>query len=170
MQPPLFEWLDQALYGVGEAKTFAALLREIEQRECEIIWEDDRYVRLVQVVLVEVFSSAGKLIEDRQEFTDGRSRRRGIEGISEKRRRDENPLDAARRALREELGIAAAIDLTFVQQTTGEKLSPSYPGLLSRYTKDLFTCYLPDELIQPKYVEIQDDKKTFFVWKPSTHF
>jgi len=165
MQPPLSEWLNQSLYGVGEAKTFEALLHEIEQSECEIVWEDNRYIRLVQVVLVEVFSSAGKLVEDRQEFRDGRSRRRGIEGISEKRRRDEDPLDAAKRALQEELGITADIEVKFVQQTTGEKISPSYPGLLSRYTKDLFTCYLPDELIQLEYVEVQDDKQTFFVWK-----
>lgn len=87
-------------YGKGRAKTFTELIKEIESGECKIVWEDGIPIRCIQVVNIYVYSPAGKrLKEDRQEFLDGRVRRREMKGILEKRFPAEKINDAAIRAM-----------------------------------------------------------------------
>ena len=162
----LSDSLDLSLFGIGSAKTFQELEAEIAAGESTIVWEGDRPIRQVQIACVQVRSPDGRtLIEDRQEFTDGRVRRRGLEGVSEKLQTGETPMDAAQRALMEELGIQAVLIIEPMGETVEERFSPSYPGLLSRYWKYRFCTVLPQECYRDTYVEEQASKKTFFTWK-----
>lgn len=165
--PKLADVLDLTQFGRGQAKTFQELEAEIAAGESEIFWEGDRPVRVVQIVSVQVLSPQGEtLMEDRQEFADGRVRRRGLEGVSEKLQPGETALNGARRALAEELGIQKAVAIESLDQTVEEKESPSYPGLQSRYHKHRFRVMLPLSLYQAFYIEEQSSKKTFFAWMP----
>ena len=167
--PKLAEVLDLNQFGQGEAKTFQELEAEIAAGESEIFWEDDRPVRVVHIVCIQVLSPHGEtLMEDRQEFADGRVRRRGLEGVSEKLHPGETPLNGVRRALAEELGIQGAVTIESLEQTIEEKESPSYPSLLSRYHKHRFRVVLSLDLYQDFYIEEQASKKTFFQWLPQS--
>lgn len=163
----LSEALNLKLFGVGAAKTFDELKAEIACGESEIIWENDRPIRLVQVAQIEVISHVGEmLLEERQEFADGRIRRRKLIGVSEKLQAGEIPIVAARRALVEELGIQTELSIEAIGETLDEKISASYPGLLSRYRRYHFRVILPASLYQSCYIEEQTSKKTFFCWQP----
>jgi hypothetical protein len=157
------------VYGKGNAKDFAALVQEIQIGDCQIVWENEQPIRLVDVVLVIVFSHKGeRLIEAYQEFVDGRIRQRGMQELAEKRKPGESPEAAARRAIREELGIAGD-GLQFEKITTEgqpEKATESfsYPGLKTCYSRIWFRVQLPELLYQKEYVEVQPDKKTVFRW------
>lgn len=112
-----------------------------------------------------------QLVEDRQEFADGRVRRRGINGLAEKFLPDEKPEETAIRALKEELGLSdEAIALTsihFDSVHSEEKESPSYPGLVTRYDFYDFLAYFPIKFWQHEFVEGSNDdvKRTYFTWR-----
>lgn len=156
------------LYGVGVAKSFQHLCREIEDGEIQIIWENSQPLRVVQLAFVEILSHDGKtLVEDRQEFADGRIRRRGFRGISEKLKPSEDSLDGARRGIIEELGLnPELLNLRFIGIDMEEKESGSYPGLMTRYKKFQYQTQIPVEMYQDQYIEnCSDGIKTFFVWE-----
>ena len=159
------------LYGHGQAKSFQSLLDEIEKGESQIIWEEDKPVRCLKVCRVKVISLDNELtlFEDRQEFADGRVRQRGFDKLSEKMGVAENPITAAERALKEELGMSSeALKLTpiYPDGIDGKELeSPSYPGLLTRYEFHDFLAYYTVEYWQEEFREVQPDKTTVFVWR-----
>lgn len=159
--------LDLSLYGKGQAKDFESLITEINQGESVIIWEGNKPIRLLQVCRVRVLCGEQELYEDRQQFADGRTRKRGIRGLAEKLMPDEAPEVAAVRALKEELGIVEEVPIIPDGTQQEEKESPSYPGLLSRYIFHDFIAQLPPHLHQDEYVEgCNDDvKRTYFTWK-----
>lgn len=107
------------------------------------------------------------LIEDKQVFTDGRERTRDFDwSIAEKLAPGENPVDAARRALKEELDIQGKTKFAQGETKEKERTSPSYPGLTSRYTTHYFNVNLNDDQFKPKgYIEQQPDKTTYWVWE-----
>lgn len=165
----LVDILDLSLFGVGEAKTFQELEAEIANGESVIIWDTDRPIRLVRVVCIHVFAHTGEqLVEDRQEFADGRVRRRGFTGVSEKLKVGEEPLEGAQRALTEELGIDRELPLETLGESWQERWSTSYPGLLSRYNTHTFQVTLPAYLYQAFYIEQQASKRTIFQWRAAT--
>lgn len=168
------EKLAQALpvdqYGQGAAKTFQQLLKEIEAGETQILWQEERPIRLVSVVMVEVRHAAQTLVETRQEFADGRVRFRNQPGLSEKRIGEEAPEVTAARALHEELGLplheVAKLTLEFCGRQSSERESLSYPGLVSRYDTYVYEVCLPDHLYQPEYVEVAPQgQRTYFGWE-----
>lgn len=107
-----------------------------------------------------------QLFEDRQEFKDGRVRRRGLVGLSEKMKPDENPLLSAKRALAEELSFNSAGDIDDLGIERVDQQSPSYPGLPTEYLIHNMKTELPANAYNPEgYVEKQSDKSTFFIWK-----
>jgi hypothetical protein len=97
--------LDQ--YGRGEAKSFQQLSAEITSGETQIRWQDGRPLRLVRIVVLRVCCRGKTLFEDRQEFPDGRVRRRAIGGLTEKLHPQETHREAVYRALQEELNLPA---------------------------------------------------------------
>lgn len=158
------------LYGHEQAKSFQSLLDEIEKGESQVIWEDDKPVRCLKVCRVKVICLDKLTIyEDRQEFKDGRVRKRGFDYLSEKMGVDEIPMTAAERALKEELGMSDdALKITLIHFDSidhKEVESPSYPGLLTRYEFHDFIAYYPVEYWREEFREIQEDKTTVFIWR-----
>jgi NUDIX domain len=161
----LEQYLDRSQYGVGQAKSWAELQAEIASGECRIEMHHDRPLRIVEIACIEVLSPHQEvLIEDRQEFSDGRIRRRKLSGVSEKLHRGESPLAGAKRAIQEELGIDGDLTFEFIGENSEENISLSYPGLNSRYHRYRFRVQLPPAFYQPEYIESQASKKTFFIW------
>jgi len=172
--------LDTSKFGIGEAKKWEDLIEEIKKGECEIRQENEGLpVRIVRVVFIQVWRHNQRLhqnqilVEDRQEFADGRIRKRDLKGIAEKAKFGKDPFAEAVRGLEEELGIKVLRSLlkpiflgsnnTNVEIET--KDSPSYPGLKTQYEKHHFQYQLPIEHWKEEFVESQPDKTTYFVWQ-----
>jgi hypothetical protein len=159
------------LWGQGTAKTIGHLLQEVSVGETVLTTKGRELLRQVGFSAVHVTYRDGRevyeLVEYRQEFRDGRVRRRNTgASISEKLQPGENPKDAAERALQEELGISGGVNLKGGKITEELKESPSYPGLRTQYLRYDFNAELrPDQYSPEGYVEEQDDKTTYFVWR-----
>lgn len=161
------------LWGTGKSKTVEHLLEEISEKECTVVDEGGYLVRYIEFVGIKVYyidkdDNTWTLKEDRQEFHDGRVRRRNMpSSVSEKMKSGEDPSIAGVRGLKEELGI----DIEESQLKKRKDLdfnggSISYPGLKAKYKGHQFICYLNDaQFVSGGYVERQKDKSTFFVWK-----
>jgi hypothetical protein len=163
---PIQQW------GTENAKTTEHLLDELNNEECIIRDEGGYLVRYIEFVGIRMLYKdkdgiTWLLKEDRQEFKDGRIRRRDMQAsVSEKMKSGENPLVSAVRGIEEELGFkvesSQLIKLTPLYYNGG---SQSYPGLKSKYVGHQFTCYLTHEqFVKNGYVEVQKDKSTFFKW------
>lgn len=118
----------------GQAKSVTDLFQELEAGECELRTSPlKRVLRGVAELLIAQGDAV--LIEARQEFGDGRYRKRGTLP-AEKMRAGEDPLTAARRCVVEELGRPAGAISSLERVSTRQvaKESQSYPGLLTEYT------------------------------------
>ena len=161
-----------SLWGQGSAKTVEHLYSEIEAGDSEIVEESKKLVRYVHFVNVEVVARFGgqlhRLVEDRQVFTDGRTRRREDLGgaVKEKIHPSEDPDQAVDRALKEELQVEGKIQKKKLRTESLDKESPSYPGLRSKYKAHFFEAELfGNQIKQEGYQEVQPDKTTFFIWQ-----
>ena len=76
-----------------------------------------------------------KLYEDRQEFVDGRIRRRPnmTTSLGEKLEPGEEPEFSIARALEEELGVTSYTRFAPIESNTKSSMSPSFPGILSEH-------------------------------------
>ena len=164
--------IDTAHWGTGKAKTIEHLLKEIEEGETELISENGALVRKVTFGACGVFydSHDGKryqLFEDRQVFNDGRERRREMNNaVLEKIKKGEEVDTAMARGLQEELGVSGNIGLNKVDVRERREMSGSYPGLTTLYAEHHFEATLSDAQYRSEgYVEKQEDKSTYFVWK-----
>ncbi|MDO8520646.1 MAG: NUDIX domain-containing protein [bacterium] len=163
--------INVACFGTGSAKSLENLLAEIESGEAVLVEGNSRLARKISVLGVDVFIDIGgtkiRLVEDRQVFNDGRVRRRSLpSSISEKLHQGEDVLEAVARALNEEIGISTFTLLTPTPRTRVEiEDSPSYPGILSEYTKhEVDVLIASSEYKAEGYREVQPDKTTHFVW------
>lgn len=164
-------------YGVGEAKTIGHLLNEINNNECVLVETPTGLLRTTSAaaLIVQTTRPGGEVLtlkEQKQVFTDGRERERKFEfqrSIGEKMRLGEKPDVVARRALAEELGITADVELEYLgTEQRGPTTSPSYPGISNIYDIYRFKVMLPAHLFKPEgYTEVQPDKTTYFVWTNS---
>lgn len=152
-------------FGVGEAKTIRHLAKEILEGETTL--EVMRKIVGVQLQVECIVDGVKfQLVEDRQEFADGRERRRGLAGLSEKMKPGEDPVASAKRALAEELGIQDETKIESLGIREEIKTSPSYPGLTTKYLLFEMLTQLPESAFNPDgYVEHQEDKSTYFVWQ-----
>jgi hypothetical protein len=170
----LADWLaasevDAASRGQGESKRLIDLWAEYEGGEAT--FEDDPPMRLLEVAEVVIRRGDAILIEIEQEFGDGRRRARSVLP-SEKLKPGESPLAAARRCLREELGLMED-EVTLAQEpriTEGVADSPSYPGLLTRYRFHTFETTadsLPDEHFHTNNAAPDDPiRRHYWGWRP----
>lgn len=145
-------------------KTIEDLWLEIQRGESQLKLIQDRIVRLLRVSSIEVFFQLGnnhfKLVEDKQIFFSGKVRKRDINSITEKIKGKENPLEGAYRGLEEELGLKITQDLTFMGETYWEKISPSYPNLLTLYQVFNYHVVLgKEELSQVRFSEYNLEEK-----------
>lgn len=156
------------LYGKGASKSVDSLVREIESGECQLVWENGTPIRVLRVALITVRSPLGSLWEERQQFHNGQVRFRNIEGVAEKSRPQESFQETAFRGLKEELGldrdlVAPTLKELCCETECSSRVSMSYPGLKSHYTRGLFTLWLNDP--EPGYVEWGTEKNTYFMWR-----
>jgi hypothetical protein len=169
--------IDVSLFGKGQAKTLEALLNEINNpREGVklVTTVIGNVYRMVEVFNIHVFYHHGdkrlRLREALQIFNDGRFRARleRLAAISEKMHSNESYWDGVARALREELGIEG-INLENTREVECrriEKISQSFPGLVSTYEIHYVNYFMEEKFFCPEgYVEVQKDKKTYFVWE-----
>lgn len=135
----LLHWLkaqgiETHLWGKGAYKSMQNLWDEYEAGD--ITFQDEPPLRVVQVVQVLVEQDGALLVEKEQTLTSGERRFRD-QPPSEKMKAGETRLEAASRCLQEELGVTE--EQIHALRVTPERVqdvrdSPSYPGLLTRYT------------------------------------
>jgi len=160
------------LWGTGKSKTVNHLLDELKGDECYLEESENKIVRYIEFVGVKIYYTDENgvrwaLKEDRQEFNDGRVRRRNMpSSVSEKMKFGEDALIGAIRGIKEELGIEVRENqLTKRRDLRYDGGSLSYPGLDTKYKGHQYNCELEKEQFEENgYVEIQTDKKTFFKW------
>jgi hypothetical protein len=164
--------IDLSKWGKGEAKTLDHLLGEVHDGEMELIEEGGELLRKVTAATADIFytdpsGNIFHLVEDRQEFTDGRIRRRDFKvSLSEKLKSSENPDASVIRGIQEELGIEGKIETSKTGEEKENKESQSYPDLATQYHFHNYRADLTPEQHDPEgYVEKQSDKSTFFVWE-----
>lgn len=165
--------IDLATWGTGSAKTVDHLLREIDSGESEVTFSPDGTAqRRVRVAWVDVlhFDANGnvyQLYEDRQEYSDGRVRKRELgSSLGEKFLPSEEPLEAAVRALSEELGITDYASLHSIGSKQTTHSPDSYPGLESQYDTHSFVAVIEGDAYNPDgYVEVQTDKSNYYSWR-----
>jgi hypothetical protein len=159
-------------WATGQAKDVESLYKEIIGEECIIEDMGGFLVRMIEFVGIRILykDKSGVtwlLVEDRQEFKDGRIRRRKMpSSVSEKMKFGEDPLNSAIRGIKEELGVEVRPDqLKKFRPLYYDGGSQSYPGLRAKYKGHQYTCYFDDTQFEMGgYVEIQSDKSTFFKW------
>jgi hypothetical protein len=163
---PVEEW------GTGEAKNVEHLLDEIRGEECNVEDRGGYLIRSIEFVGVRIYHKdkdnvTWVLKEDKQEFKDGRVRRRNMpSSVSEKMKFGEDPLISAIRGIKEELGInVEGHQLIKMRDLFYNGGSQSYPGLRTRYKGHQFTCFFNDDQFDENgYIEVQKDKSAFFKW------
>ncbi len=168
--------IDYSTWGEGPTKTVERLFYEYLSGETTFILRKKRLLRVVKRVQILVYyktrkGTLFKLIEKRQVFRNGgvrmRSRRRSL---SEKMPVGEKGMDAAMRALKEEIGVAG-LDPTVFKQLKSirqgkPKSSRSYPGLPSIHFGPRFKVMMPSAFYERAgYDEVQQDKTTEFRWR-----
>lgn len=98
-------------WGTGNAKTVEHLFDELKNQDCLIQDEGGYLVRNIEFVGIRILykdksNQTFILVEDRQEFKDGRIRKRNMpSSVSEKMKFGEDSLVAAIRGIREELSV-----------------------------------------------------------------
>lgn len=162
--------IDPTRFGQGSAKSLAHLVAELANGEAALIEQDGRLVRRVGVLNVDVLADhAGRrlrLVEDRQEFADGRVRLRALPcSVAEKLHDGEDRTKAVARALAEELGITRYRLVSGFEDAVKADESPSYPGLRSEYAITRIAVLIDPAEYRPSYREDQPDKSTFFAWE-----
>jgi hypothetical protein len=163
---PVEEW------GTGEAKNVEHLLDEIRGEECDVEDRGGYLIRSIEFVGVRIYHKdkdnvTWVLKEDKQEFKDGRTRRRNMpSSVSEKMKFGEDSLISAIRGIKEELGVGVeGHQLIKMRDLFYNGGSQSYPGLRTRYKGHQFTCFFNDDQFDENgYIEVQKDKSTFFKW------
>jgi len=145
-------------------KTIEQLLIEIQEGESELKIVDNNLIRLLKVSSIDVKIKLENryflLIEDKQIFSNGVERKRALNTITEKLKKNENPLQGAYRGLEEEIGLKLEEKLTFKGEKIEEKISPNYPSLLTRYEFYNYSIILNEKYL--KYIhfsEYQEEEK-----------
>ena len=164
--------IDISRFGQEDAKTLEQLLAEIYSGESQLVEAGGRFIRKVSVLQVDVYAIIKgrrlKLVEDRQEFLDGRVRKRRMaHSVNEKLLPGEDAFSAVGRALAEEIGVHRyKITSSEAVVTTETKVSPSYPGLITEFFLHTLRVLVPALDFNPDgYSEKQADKTTYFVWE-----
>lgn len=160
-------------WGTGETKTIRDLAKEVELGEAQLIESAQGLIREINVVAITVLytdeqGKTWRLIENKQEFHDGRSRTRTLDAsVGEKMMAGETPEQTAQRALQEELGLVTPPPARTASEKETQD-SQSYPGLPTQITRHRFEISLTSDQYRPDgYTEKQPDKTTYFIWVPA---
>lgn len=164
-------------WGINATRKPQELFVEIVNGESFLSQSETAIFRNVLSVGVDVWhvSSTGQaynLVEVDQVFdigTENESRRVRVKqhgaAVTEKARRGEIPIQVAIRALREELGIDPGDSLMPLGTETEEHASTSFPGIMTRDTKDFYRVDLSPEQFDPNgYIDQEERVTTTFRW------
>ncbi len=161
-------------YGTGVAKTIPHLLTEIRDGESLMSIDASGNVhREVHALWIDVVcelenGDAYTLKEDRQEFKDGRTKRRTLHSsLGEKLKPGEDPEKAVSRAIQEELGIEAEPrGLYYLGEERTLYTPDTYPGLETSYQFYKYVTMLDESSFNTDgYIEYQADKTNYYVWE-----
>jgi len=163
--------VDFSSWGTGKSKRIEDLYKEIVNKDCKLEEHGEYLLRIIEFVGVKIYyrkeEELWMLKEDRQEFNDGRIRRRNLpSSVAEKMISGESSIEAAVRGISEELGIKiSSAQLTKKKDINYNGGSMSYPSLRTKYKGYGFTCFFTDEQFKKEgYIEFQTTKKTYFKW------
>lgn len=168
--------IDLEHWGYGETKTINHLFDEIKNNECTLIERHDQLFRYINVATMSfVYNDIENFLflrEQKQIFSDLRERNRiMISSVSEKMYIGENPIDAIKRGIYEELGFKYD-EVGNYTERYHKRSSLSYPGVYTYYHFYDFSSYMPEKHFDRNgYIEKQIDKHTYWVWqkiKPSS--
>jgi hypothetical protein len=143
------------------------LAAEIEAGEAKLASIDGILTRIVRVAKIFIHVRLGAelfaLVEDRQIFFTGVVRRRGLKNIAEKLQVNETPLQAAHRAVREEINLDFEGEWVFTGEENHQRGSPSYPGLNSSYQMFNYQIVLSAaDLAKLRFAEVRGEKIALF--------
>ncbi len=143
------------------------LQAELEAGETKLEPIAGMLVRVVRVVAIVIQVRLGDklftLVEDKQIFFTGAVRQRGLKNIAEKIAGTETPIEAAHRALIEEIGLNFTGEWMFMGEEFQTSTSPSYPGLNSCYHMFNYQIMLSSaDLSELRFAEVRDRKLTLF--------
>mmetsp|Transcript_75881 Transcript_75881/g.180306 ORF Transcript_75881/g.180306 Transcript_75881/m.180306 type:complete len:769 (+) Transcript_75881:82-2388(+) len=150
--------IDLNRFGSGEAKRLDQFENEVQSGVVRLMLDASDYkklVRVVDIVLMRLYTNSKKekmLIETAEQFEDGRKRDTNrLPGT--KREPYENAKETALRMLKEMLdmgNINVHFDFDETETFEEENESPSYPGVMTVYRKEIVEGYVqhdnPDEL------------------------
>lgn len=159
-------------FGKGAAKSIENLHKELSTGE-SVMSVNDSYeiTRDVNVVWIDVLSTLSNgdvyiLREDRQEFKDGRVRKRSTpSSLGEKMQAGEDLDTAIPRALSEEIGVNTIDALYKIGEEKKKFTPPTYPGLETTYASYTYVAVIPESAyLVDGYVEHQTEKDNYYVW------
>lgn len=145
--------VDTIAWGSGKAKRIQDLMKELEEKESTLQVVNKKLYRITGVVKLVVRHPelrSRHLMCYSQQMADGRKRSRNVL-LSEKKRADETPHNAALRAIKEELGSVSTLQADGIvlrvlreSHIYWEELveSPSYPNLVTVYKLNQFEIML----------------------------
>lgn len=164
--------IETTSWGIGHCKSVVELYEELHTGEARIIHTSRDLLRILAPVTTILWYQRedGMILllnEAEQKFLDGSTRsRQFMDGsVSGKAEKGEGAVEAARREIREELGIEYIDPIIPVRTQTDTRFSESYPGLLTRYDLSVFMAELKDSQFNSSgYIETQGRVKSFFRW------
>ena len=173
----LAEWLQEhginyELWGKNNSKSLRNLWQELEAGEVQL--KEIPPLRVVEVVKLIIRQNGDILVEAEQEFINGQRRFRN-QPPSEKVKPGETIQQAARRCLKEELGVpseAVTLKIDSHRQYQTHTNSISYPGLPSQYNFHVLEAAvsgLPDDdFWRENNTEgtVDPVKRHRWVWRP----
>jgi hypothetical protein len=164
--------IDTSLYGVGKARTMQSLLKEILTEECYLVVAGRLITRHIRMAAVLIERDNYLLIESKQHMYP-RDTRRAYDRVRncpvcEKMYPNELPEQAIPRALKEELYLdEGSYAIHSILTDTEERLSDSYPGLTTVYTRYIAKVTLNSTLVDPIFsqrefsvIEYTDESRT----------
>ncbi len=165
--------INTSAWGRLHTKTVEQLQKQIEDGETVLIKDKDgRLLRKVDWVSADVYyiSKDGKryrLKEEKIVLKNKYEFHRDLDGaVSEKIKKGGNPDSTLVRGINEELGISGTISSNYIGLTERTIDSPSYPGLLAKFTIYKYNVELNDEQFNPKgYIEKLPYQTSYFIWK-----
>jgi hypothetical protein len=163
---PFHEW------GANGRKSIIELLEEINAEESVLVEQGGVITRHIACAAIDIFYDEGAyrryLVETHQIVNDMKRIRSRNYSITEKKRRAEDPLLCAHRALSEELGIRGSLDFVRAEPIIETNLSRSFFGLETTYAIYPFELSLPEKWYDPRgYIDTSEAPKeiTYFKWR-----
>ena len=160
-------------WGKHGTKSVGDLYHEIESGEARLLASGKTLLREVRVVNIDVLADDSngrlcRLCETRQVFEDGSERTRNTgTSVAEKVLGAESLESAARRGLRQEIGLTDAVELRALAPVERIRHSDSYPHLQSKYS--IYPGFVRLNAEQRDSIvleERQESKTTYFAWRP----